>query len=157
MNQLSLIGLAFCQPISIKKPVLKITFFKRKTFKSSIFFSTIVKNKPMDVRAINTSQSLIYSTFPEHLLCAWPREFLQFSHFQMGGQYYFACVKCIGLYPNSILRKNMKVWYTQKGKGLRAVQIQVCFPSLSDAKCVSLGTLLNFFPGTDFLICLMEG
>lgn len=52
-----------------------------------------------------------------------------------------ACVKCVGLHPNSILRKNIatEVRHTQKGKDLRAVQIQVCIPSLWDAKVHVLG------------------
>lgn len=41
------------------------------------------------------------------------------------GKFYFACVKCIDLHPNNILIKNIIVQYTQKGKGLRAIQIHV--------------------------------
>lgn len=52
--------------------------------------------------------------------------------------------------------KNIKVWYTQQDKGLRSAHVQVWIPTLLDARCVFLGTLLNFSPGTDFVICLTE-
>lgn len=117
VNQLSPIGLAFCPPISVRKPVLQITLFKLKTFKCSIFFSTIVNNKA--VWTWEKTQLFIYSTLTEYLFRAWSREFLQFSHFQMGVDASLHVWRVLVLHPNSLLDKEYKSAVYSTGQGFK--------------------------------------